>query len=63
MKTKTATIRVNHIFGTKRAMCADIFYRGRRLYSFEGEVMADLVESSRSWVQAQGFTHIKYIYG
>ena len=60
---KTATIRIYHIFGTKKAVASDISYRGKRLHSFEGEVLAELVESSRAWIQAQGFTHIKYIYG
>lgn len=66
MKTKkTATVKVYRIFGTKCGVCVDIFYRGRRLFSFEGEAgdMAALIESSRSWVQAQKFTDINYIYG
>ena len=60
---KTATIRVNHIFGTRKGLCADISYRGRLLKSFDGEDMKPLIETARVWSVNQGFTHIKYIYG
>ena len=60
---KTATIRVNHIFGTRAGLCADIIYRGRLLKYFDGEDSKSLIEAARAWAQGQGFTHIKYIYG
>ena len=62
-KTKTATIRVNHIFGTKNSFCADVMYRGKVLRSFDGHVPQDLCNSSRTWAHNQGFTLCKVIFG
>jgi len=60
---KTATIRVNLIFGTMSEYCADIFYRGKLLYSFDGKHVGELLAKSRAWAHAQGFTHTKCSLG
>lgn len=63
MKTKTATIRTNHIFGTKNAFCSDIFYRGKLLKSFSGDTAQNLTNKARNWAHSFGFTHTKIIFG
>lgn len=67
---KTATIRVNHIYGTRGDYCADIFYRGKRLATFDKRNILSwdsqaqgLLNYSRAWAQAHGFTHYKTIFG
>ena len=67
---KTATIRINHIFGTKNEYCADIFYRGKLLASFDRRVLDlavsvpnGLLNHSRAWALRNGFTHINYTLG
>lgn len=56
---KTATIRVNHIFGTKNEFCADVFYHGKLLYTFDGIDPNALAKKARAWAHARGFTHTK----
>lgn len=63
MKTKTATVRTNHIFGTKNSFCTDILYRGRLLASFTGDTAQNLHNQGRAWAHAHGFTHTKTIFG
>lgn len=67
---KTATIRINHIFGTKNDYCADVFYRGKLLASFDRRVLLSwesqaqgLLNHARAWVLARGFTHYKSTLG
>ena len=60
---KTATIRVNLLFGTSHEFCADVMYRGFRLWSFFGLEPNDLKEKARVWALNQGFSHCKYVFG
>jgi hypothetical protein len=60
---KTATIRINLIYGTMNEFCADIFYRGKLLYSFDGKHTGTLANKARLWAIAQGFTHTKITLG
>jgi len=60
---KTATIRTNHIFGTKNSYCTDVIYRGRILISFSGDAAQSLHNSGTRWARHNGFTHIKTIFG
>jgi hypothetical protein len=67
---KTAKIRVNHIFGTKNDYCADVFYRGKLLASFDKRVLDlsvsqldGLLNWARTWALRNGFTHIDYTFG
>jgi hypothetical protein len=67
---KTATIRVNHIFGTKNAYCADVFYRGKLLATFDRRVVLDwesqaaaLANYAKGFAVSKGFTHYKIIFG
>lgn len=62
-KTKTATIRVNHIFGTKNSFCADVMYRGKMLVCFDGQDPNALLSLSRIWSRNRGYTHTKVIFG
>lgn len=63
MKTKTATIRTNHIFGTKNAFCSDVIYRGKLLKSFSGDTAQNLTDTARKFAYGLGFTHTKIIFG
>ena len=63
MKKKTATIRTNHIFGTKNAFCSDVFYRGRLLKSFSGDTAQNLTNEARQFAHGRGFTHTKIVFG
>ena len=67
---KTATIRVNHIFGTKNDYCADVCYRGKLLATFDRRVLDlavsqanGLLNHSRAWALRNGFSHVKYSLG
>ncbi len=63
MKQKTATIRTNHIFGTKNAYCSDVIYRGKLLKTFSGDTAQNLTNTARAWAHDFGFTHTKIIFG
>jgi len=63
MKTKTATVRINLIFGTMHEFCADISYRGKLLYSFDGLHTGTLAAYARAWCLNQGFTHVNISMG
>lgn len=63
MKKKTATIRTNHIFGTKNAFCSDVLYRGRLLKSLSGDTAQNLTNAARAWAYGRGFTHMKIVFG
>ncbi len=67
---KTATIRVNHIFGTKDGYCADVFYRGKLRYSVAsdkcvgfGSKPNQLTSLARIWAHAHGFSHCNVSFG
>lgn len=61
---KTATIRIYHVFGTKKTTAADVRYRGKLLrYYIENETPKTLLDKAREWAHAHGFTHTKIIYG
>ena len=61
---KTATIRINHIFGTKNSFCADVSYRGRLIKSFEGNgASSELVKRAVDFAKDYGFTHHKISLG
>ena len=60
---KTATIRINLIHGTMSEFCADIFYRGKLLYSFDGKHTGTLLAKARAWAHGAGFTHTKCSLG
>jgi hypothetical protein len=67
---KTATIRINEIFGAKGDLCADIFYRGKLLASFDRRHILDwssqfqgLADRSKAYCQQYGFSHYKIIFG
>lgn len=67
---KTATIRINKIFGTRGDFCADVFYRGKLLATFDKRHILSwesqpqgLLNYSRAWVMARGFTHYKSTLG
>ena len=62
-KNKTAKIRVNHIFGTKNGFCADVLYRGRLLFSIDGENPQELLQKARAWATGQGFNRHSVIFG
>jgi hypothetical protein len=63
MKTKTATIRTNHIFGSKNSYCTDVLYRGRLLVSFTGDTAQNLHDKGRAWAYVNGFTKTNNIFG
>lgn len=67
---KTATIRVNHIFGTKNEYCADIFYRGKLIKSFDsskfsgfGSKPNSLAAVAQQWAHANTFSHCRVNFG
>jgi hypothetical protein len=61
---KTATIRINHIFGTKNSFCADVSYHGRLIKSFEGNgTSPELVQRAITFAKGYGFTHHKISLG
>jgi len=60
---KTATIRINHIFGTSGEFCADVMYRGKLLHSFDGKIPNDLSKAAHQWAKNQGFTHMRVTFG
>jgi hypothetical protein len=67
---KTATIRVNHIYGTKNDYCADIFYRGKLLASFDRRVLdlavsqpQGLLNWARTWAYRNGFSNVSVTMG
>ena len=62
-KRKTATIRTNHIWGTKNSYCSDVFYHGRLLKTFRGDTAQNLTNEARAWSYANGFTHTNTIFG
>lgn len=59
MKTKTANIRVNHIFGTKNGCAIDVSCRGRLIKPFECHWAEHktVLAKARTFAHAQGFTH------
>ena len=61
---KTATIRVYHVFGTKKQTSADVLYRGKVLKFFEGiDTPQKYLEMARQWSHQNGFSHTKIFYG
>jgi hypothetical protein len=60
---KTATIRTNHVFGTKNTFCSDVLYRGRLIKTFNGDTAQNLTNAARAWAFANGFTHTKILFG
>lgn len=67
---KTATIRVNHVFGTKGSYCADVFYRGKLLKTFDssnytgfGSQVNTLAAMAQQWAHANGFSHVAVTFG
>jgi hypothetical protein len=67
---KTATIRVNHIFGTKNSFCADIFYRGKLLKTFDsdkytgfGSKANTLSALAQIWAHENGFSDVNVTLG
>ncbi len=60
---KTATIRVNHIFGTKNEFCAEVTYFRKELQFFLGTAPNDLLAQARKWAHANGFTHTHITFG
>jgi len=63
MKKKTATIRTNHIFGTKNSFCSDVIYRGALLKTFSGDTAQNLTNKAREWAYKNSFTHTRIIFG
>jgi hypothetical protein len=58
MKTKTAQIHIEQIWGTANSVWVVIRYRGRNLVGFDGhkaEIPA-LVGKAQKWAKNQGFT-------
>lgn len=61
---KTATINVYHVFGTRNTVSGRVMYRGRELWSvMENETPNAIAAKCVTWAKANGFTHIKTIYG
>jgi hypothetical protein len=67
---KTATIRLNHIFGTKNSFCADIFYRNKLLKSFDssnytgfGSKVDFLSGLAQIWAHENGFSDVNVTNG
>lgn len=61
---KTATIRIYHVFGTRKQTAADVLYRGRVLRFFEGiDTPQKYLDLARTWAHDNGFTHTNIIYG
>ena len=63
MKIKTATIRVNGIYGAPYELCADITYRGKLLYSFFGLNATEIANKAIKWSIAQGFNRYNISMG
>ena len=62
-KNKTATIKIYHIYGTKKGIAADVSYRGKLLVCFDGQDPNALLSLSRIWARNRGYTHTKAIFG
>ena len=60
---KTATVRINHMFGTKNGFASDISYRDKVLKTFIQDGTTGLAEQSQKWAINQGFSHVKIIFG
>ena len=59
---KTATITLYHIYGTRCGISADVTYRGKLIYSIQGnEPEQKLCDMARKWAHNAGFTHTKII--
>lgn len=52
---KTAKITVYHIFGTKGSYSADVFYRGKMLFSHESNSIRECAEIANNWAFKNGF--------
>lgn len=52
---KTAKITVYHIFGTKGSYSADVFYRGKMLFSHESNSIRESVQIANNWAFHNGF--------
>lgn len=64
MPKKTASIRVNHIFGTKASYAVDLSYRGKRLKTWSGHSNAqELLDKAKNWAHFHNFTHVNVTYG
>lgn len=62
MKTKTATINIYHMHGTKNGYCADVTYRGKLLVCFDGQDITCLENIARIWARNRSFTHSKVVF-
>ena len=62
---KTATINVYHVFGTRNTVAGRVMYRGRALFwsVTANETPTAILQQCTEWAKANGFTHIKTIYG
>lgn len=62
---KTATINVYHVFGTRNTVAGRVMYRGRakRWLVMENETPNAIAVKCVTWAKANGFTHVKIIYG
>jgi len=59
VKIKTATITVYHIFGTKGSYAADIFYRGKMIFTTENNSIRECAEKANNWSFNNGFNRYK----
>jgi len=58
MKTKTAQLHIEQVWGTATSVWVVIRYRGKALAGFDGhkaEIPA-LVSKAHTWAKSQGFT-------
>jgi hypothetical protein len=60
MKTKTAQIHIELMWGNPLAVVVGIYYRGHILIGFEGHKAETphLVGMAYTWANNQGFTHM-----
>lgn len=61
---KTATINVYHVYGTRNTVAGRVMYRGRVLWDvMANETPNTIMKQCVDWAKANGFSHIKTIYG
>ena len=60
MKTKTAQIHIEPLWGTASGIWVVIRYRGHSIVGFEGHKAhtPELVGEAYTWAKNQGFTHM-----
>ena len=59
-KVKTATIEAYQMFGTY-AFCVEVKYYGRKLNTFVGKDLKELIELAKQAASAKGFQKTKFI--